>query len=305
MQPYTQALYAMSGSFAKQPHKAHKLSERAKFDVQMWRTFLCQLSYDEEGYARPLESFRRRKASILIEYDSSLDKFAVGVSVLNNLTDRYKLVGYTVVDSPLAVRQDSSYQNTCEYSAVLLGLLLARKLGYKHFSYDLAGDSISSLVWCEKDRVNSSLARAANIGFTLVAVDIDATVADIRHVPGVDNVVWDGISRGKRGRSVRLDETLLVLSTGLFQQFLALCDPTRALETTPEHTFLTQTMIKLLRNSSTTKSHLIPFPFLRRKEDDANRNYEGVQSTPRNGSSRTHVKRRTTDLPEAVRTPLG
>jgi hypothetical protein len=276
MRPYTQALYTMSGSFARQPHKAHKLSERAKFDIQMWRTFLCQLSYDEEGYARPLESFRKRKATILIEYDSSLDSFAVGVSVLNNLTNCYKLVGYTVVESSLAVRQDSSYQNTCEYSVVLLGLLLARKLGYKHFSYDLAGDSISSLVWCDKDRVNSSLARAANIGFTLVAVDIDATVADIRHVPGVDNVVWDGLSRGKKGTEVGLDETCLVPSEGLFQQFLALCDPTRALETTLEHTLLTQTMIKLLRSSSTNNKRLTPFPFLRRKEGGGKRIHESL-----------------------------
>jgi hypothetical protein len=263
------------------------------------------ISFDKEGYARPLESFRKRKATILIEYDLSLDSFAVGVSVLNNLTGRYELVGYTVVESSLAVRQDSSYQNTCEYSAVLLGLLMARNLGYKHFSYDLAGDSISSLVWCDKDRVNSSLARAANIGFTLVAVDIDATVADIRHVPGVDNVVWDGLSRSKKGTEVGLDETCLVPSEGLFQQFLALCDPTRALETTPEHTFLTQTLIKLIRSSSTNNKRLIPFPFLRRKEGGEKRVHESLRSSTQSRSSRTHVKRGTTSLPEAVRAPVG
>ena len=50
-----------------------------------------------------------------------------------------------------------------EFLAVILGLLLAWRSNIRHFHYQLHGDSISSLAWAKADRVNSTLARRANI----------------------------------------------------------------------------------------------------------------------------------------------
>ena len=77
----------------------------------------------------------------------------------------------------------SSRQNTMEFIAVVLGLLLAWSASLHHFTYNLHEDSISSLAWAEADRVNSTLARQANIIFSTISVHLHATVAETVHIP--------------------------------------------------------------------------------------------------------------------------
>jgi hypothetical protein len=253
MRPYTKSLYDALRSYGENPHKAHNLSKQARFDILMWRTFLVQLDFNEISFARSLESFKLRIPWVLIEYDASLGAFGVGVSTWDNETSTFRLRAYTTVSAPEAIGDDSSYQNTCEFCAIILGLLLARGLGLRGFAYHLAGDSVSSLAWASHDRVNSSLARAANIGFALLSVDIDAVVADTRHVPGVENVVWDGLSRGKSGESMGLDPRLQVEAVpgGILVEFLALCDPTLSIDTQHEHTSRIRSFLQLLTPTNT------------------------------------------------------
>ena len=74
-----------------------------------------------------------------------------------------RLVIYTALQLPFSVDNDSSNQNTMEFTAVVLGLLLAWRTKLSDFHYDLHGDNGSSLAWAKSDRVNSVLARKANI----------------------------------------------------------------------------------------------------------------------------------------------
>lgn len=251
MRPFTQSLYGFLSATREQKHAKRFLSERAKTDIQMWRAFLCQLDFNEAHYARSLESFRPRKPTVMIEYDASLGAYGVGVSVLDNLTSKYTLRAFASLGTPLGVRADSSYQNVCEYGAVVLGLLLAKHLGLYGFAYQLVGDSVSSLTWSANDRASSEIARATNIGFAMASVEIDAVVAEIRHVPGVDNVVYDGLSRGKDGSEVGLDDCLRVIIPpgGWMERYIHLCDPTCALETPLEHNILTRSLLDLLRHN--------------------------------------------------------
>jgi hypothetical protein len=55
---------------------------------------------------------------------------------------------------------------TMEFVAVVLGLLLAWRSKSNNFHYLLHDDSPSSLAWAKSDRVNSLMARGANIVFT-------------------------------------------------------------------------------------------------------------------------------------------
>ena len=66
-----------------------------------------------------------------------------------------------------------------EFVSVVLGLLLAWGDNLRNFHYILHGDSTSSLVLAESDRVNSNLARSASIVFTIISMHINALVADI------------------------------------------------------------------------------------------------------------------------------
>lgn len=94
-----------------------------------------------------------------------------------------------------------------EFIAVILGLLLAWRASLTHFTYNLHGDSVSSLAWAKADRVNSTLARQANIIFTTLSVHLHATVAETTHIPGELNVIFDGLSRGLTSSELGLDES--------------------------------------------------------------------------------------------------
>jgi hypothetical protein len=120
---------------------------------------------------------------------------------------------------------------------LMLGLLLARQLRIpRGFSFDVTGDNTTSLSCCRRGRVASSLARRANIGFTLIAVALDASVAETTHIAGVDNVIYDGLSRGKDGIAVGLPPQLFVDLVPAIIQFVRLCDPSMPLESTEAHT---------------------------------------------------------------------
>ena len=127
-----------------------------------------------------------------------------------------------------------------EFLAVILGLLIAWRCNVRNFHYQLHGDSISSLAWAKADRVNSTLARRANIVFTTISLHLEATVADTLHVPGKMNVIFDGLSRGMSPMELELDTTLQYDSATdeSIVQLIMLCDPSRELTDMTSHTDL-------------------------------------------------------------------
>jgi hypothetical protein len=142
MRPYTAAFYAMTTNY-KSASAKHKLSAEAIMDVQMWRAFLCLLAFDEENYARPIESFRIHDARFKIEYDASLTGLGLVISERCGL--EWSIIQYVGMEFPFNVNKDSSFQNTCEYLAIVTGVFVLFLCGYKHFEYELIGDSMSSI----------------------------------------------------------------------------------------------------------------------------------------------------------------
>jgi hypothetical protein len=247
MVPYTSALH----SAKKQYNGSHSallcLPPLARSDVELWRAFLCLLHFDSAQYSRSLYTFLPQPPSVLIEYDASLDGYGVGVSIWDAESGVFELRGYTSLVAPFPVSDDSSRQNCQEYTAVMLGLLLAKKLGIASgFSFDITGDNTTSLSWCRRGRVASEIARRANVGFSLLAVCMNALVAETTHIAGVDNVVYDGLSRGKTGLAVGLPEHLymaLPLDSPIVQ-YVRLCDPAVPLD----HTGLSVQFLDILSN---------------------------------------------------------
>ena len=86
---------------------------------------------------------------------------------------------------------------------------------------------MSSLAWAKADRVNSLLARRANIVFTTVSMHINATLSDTQHIPGVTNVLFDDLSRNVLPTEMGLDPTLMFNTTAdvSILHFIQLCDP--------------------------------------------------------------------------------
>jgi hypothetical protein len=115
----------------------------------MWRAFVLLLIANPSRLSRSMESFRHQTAQYIIRYDASLTGLGVGLYAVNG----NNLLTYAALQLPFSVDSDSSNQNTMEFIAVILGLLLAWRKQISTFHYDLHGDNMSSLAWARSDRV--------------------------------------------------------------------------------------------------------------------------------------------------------
>ncbi len=251
MRPYTQSLYTMTTAFRGMgPRATVRLSREAKTDIAMWRAFLCLLRFDERTYARSLYSFRSQPPRFLIEYDASLTGFGICLHEWSSLRQSYDLFAYSQLSVPYKhIGSDSTYQNACEYTAVLFALLLLQSFHVKPgFTFDLIGDSVSSLSWVARDKVRSGIAHNAHVGYTLVSVAMDATVADIRFIPSEANHICDGLSRGKSGHDLGLspDMMVFVAPESPINQYISLCDPFHQVESAYEHVAFCRSLLTLL-----------------------------------------------------------
>jgi hypothetical protein len=145
MKPYTAALYALTTTFNNSQSAMRTMSRLAISDIQMWRAFLNLIVFDEQKFARPIESFRCQLPTFRIEYDASLT--GLGFVISQRFEENWQTLCYLSLVMPFNVNKDSSFQNTCEYIAIVAALFTLFKRGYNHFSYDLIGDSMSSLKW--------------------------------------------------------------------------------------------------------------------------------------------------------------
>jgi len=243
MRPYTHILHAITSGYTC-PHVRISLSELAQSDVMMWRAFVLLLIANPSRLSRPMESFREQPAHYIIKYDASLTGLGVGLYDIQE----NQLVVYTALQLPFTVDNDSSNQNTMEFVAVVLGLLLAWKSKLTNFYYDLHGDNMSSLAWARSDRVNSLLARRANIIFTTISMHLQANLVSTEHVPGFMNIVFDGLSRNVSPEELGLDPALSYDAEGdtSVLQFIQLCNPAIQLTNMLSHTTLLQQCSHLL-----------------------------------------------------------
>ena len=177
-----------------------------------------------------------------IEYDASLTGLAAGVSVYDPVTGQFALRAYAAVPVPFPSNSDPSFQNTCEFLAIPLGLLLAHHLHLRAFRYHLLGDSVSSLAWASKGRVSSERARRASVVFSLLTMHLQALLALTTHVPGVDNGVYDGLSRN-------MTPTLQVALPQHLGSLLTLCNPSLAISSPEDHLTLSASTFTILRDN--------------------------------------------------------
>ena len=220
MRPFTHTLHVITSGYT-QPHAKIHLSDLAQSDVMMWRVFVLLLIAQPDRLSRTMESFRPQSANYCIKYDASLT--GLGLGIYNLANDEF--ITYAAMTLPFEVTNESKGQNTMEFIAVVLGLLLTWRASLHHFTYNLHGDSNSSLAWAKADRVNSTLARQAYIIFTTISVHLHATVVETVHIPGTLNVIFDGLSCGLTSRELGLDESKLYsfIDDAAIRDFIMMC----------------------------------------------------------------------------------
>jgi hypothetical protein len=260
MRPYTSAFHRTVQNFRGSTVSYRLPDSDSIFDLLVWRAFLCLLAFHEERFARHLDTFRPVVATFKIEYDASLTGLGILISTRRTAQDSWQLKYHFSLDFPFDVEHDSSYQNTCEFLAVVSALVILVRYGHSDFSFDLYGDSISSLQWCRDERTKSTLARQAMFGFSLLSLFADATLATTIHVPGKENVLCDSLSRGKNGIQLGLDPSTGVdlPTTADVHEFLLIANPLLTYHTQAEQEkglrLLIAFLVKLRSNLRSRKS---------------------------------------------------
>ena len=211
----------------------------------MWRAFVLLLIANPTRLSRPMESFRHQPAQYIIKYDASLQGLGVGIYAVQD----NRLLTYAALQLPFSVDNDSSNQNTMEFVAVVLGLLLAWRTSLTAFYYDLHGDNMSSLAWARSDRTNSILARRTNIIFTTISMHVHAQLVNTEHIPGSMNIVFDRLSRKVSPAELGLDPSLMYPTTSdsAITEFIKLCNPEIPLTDMLSHASLLKHCYQLLR----------------------------------------------------------
>eukprot|EP01034_Spumella_vulgaris_P032726 gene32726-40393_t len=255
MRPNVASLYKFENSFSSRKGARRHLCPEQKRDVEMWRAFLCLAKFDSTFYARPMSAFLRAPPTYIINYDASLTGLGVRISKRKPRSDQYHLIAYTSMSLPFTcVGTDSSYQNMCEYVAVLLGLLVLHQLHVpKSFTYILIGDSMSSLSWILRQTTNSAIAHNAHIGLTTTSIYLDAMVAEAFWLSSEDNFVADGLSRGVARKDLNFPEDLFipVVENGVIDQVIRACDPSLHICSANETVTFTKALVALLHREAT------------------------------------------------------
>ena len=128
---------------------------------------------------------------------------------------------------PFDLGEDSSFQNTVEFIADVVGIAGFCALGYTGRGIKLIGDNTSSLAWAATERFRAGRSRPAGILFMALAVTHDLVISDTEHLPGKRNLVCDSLSRAGSYEELgfRPSECFDFVRHPLLPRILLACDP--------------------------------------------------------------------------------
>ena len=212
MKPYTASFHRMCADFKGNTSILKKIPLDVWEDLQMWKAFMCLLSPFESLFSRKICTFRNELASVRIEYDASLTGLGFVVSKLSTSSLIWTVTHHVGMNFPFAqhTRNDSSYQNSCEFIAVVSALYVLWRVTDGNFTYELIGDNTTSLKWCSIGYAKSTLAKRASIAFTVLAVLGNFRLHSTAHVAGKQNVVCDALSRNQLFSDLDLPASAIV-----------------------------------------------------------------------------------------------
>ena len=233
MRPFSGALHRMAaGRTARM--STFIINDEAKLAIRLWRTMLVLVRFDEDRYSRPMQSFVDTTPEYIVEFDASLT--GVGVLWFQRVNGTEVCLGGSAVSLyGLGFKDDSSYQNLCEFIGATLGLIGLVKLGLRGVDVAMRGDSVSALTWVSTERYRGSNVSNASMVFTTLCITGELVVKESMHISGSDNSKCDALSRlwesGKTVsevmRSIGLENSREVDLQGCqhVKDLLASCDP--------------------------------------------------------------------------------
>jgi hypothetical protein len=193
MRPFIGGLHGSMKNYDNR-FAAIPLTREVQFDIRMWRSYLCVAYLKKDKLIRNLDSFMIREPTVILQFDASLTGVGIVLTGRNSfgLEETFALG----LRFPFSLGSDSSFQNVSEFMAVLAGIFLAIKLfGTRGQSVKLLGDSTTALKWSKNEHYRGKRVRRASIAYTIIGSLFDYDVVETIHVPGVENILCDGLSR--------------------------------------------------------------------------------------------------------------
>jgi len=132
------------------------------------------------------------------------------------------------------LNNDSSYQNSMEFIACVMGIACLGWLGVHHENVAILGDNVASLAWAKAMTFRPGASTAAALGFVLLQRTLSMRVVHTEFRAGVKNILADPLSRGKDPSTLGLGLTAMNSFTrrtapSVLQELSALLDPSEDL----------------------------------------------------------------------------
>lgn len=194
MRPHTHVLYRSLRPYQDRNHVHLPLSKEVVICINMWRACLALMDFQEQGFSRTLDSFREPRHRFVVSYDASLT--GIGIIVNKIVEEKETPWKASRVSIPYDLQDDSSWQNTVEFIAVVVAFAGLARLGVASEDIIIRGDNISSLQWAVSESFKSERARNASVLYTFIGLAYDLKTSEGRHIAGKKHLVCDSLSRG-------------------------------------------------------------------------------------------------------------
>ena len=183
-------------------------------------------------YARPIESLFRGKISFVIEYDASLTGIGLVLSGWDAELGVARVMKVSKIVLPFDLGVDSSFQNSMEFVAVVMGIACLGAMGYSQAKVRIIGNNTSSLAWSVKSSFREGRSRGAAICMVNISTRLGLEVNEGVHISGSTNEVCDGMSRDKWPTDYGFvdSQCISVENDWRLSLLLNLCNPLRSID---------------------------------------------------------------------------
>ena len=195
--------------------------------IRLWVMFLTLANLEPTSFSRSLMSFAPQSETLLCNIDASLE--GIGI-LLYRVSDESKaLIAVVGYKTPYLTDQDSGYQNTMEFIALVSTIFLCVHLGFRNTGIRLESDSSTSISWSSKEKFKSERALFAACVYIPLMIDSGLCITETTHVPGTSMVLSDPLSRGVDPYELGFDSDVIVdfSNHAMFNSIIELMDPVR------------------------------------------------------------------------------
>jgi hypothetical protein len=169
------------------------LSPTTRSAILLWRVLLCLMEMDATTYTRSLQSFHPHTPTVELHFDASLE--GLGIFLVDYSLPQPVFAAAQVSVNYLQLHKQSQFQNSMEFLALTIGVIVLARKQYRDCTIRAIGDSTAALKWAGSERFTGLRGTRIAMIFMAVCTRFGFMVPETRHIPGDTNVICDDLSR--------------------------------------------------------------------------------------------------------------